>query len=110
MKIGVKLLIVGALILLLPLGALGVLITVQASSGIKATQVGNLDNLSKSMALYTENRLEGDMRTAMALANDQDVRRAVQNANAGIGQKPGLAELTKEDYEHARSLRLQESP
>ena len=95
MKIGAKLLTVGAAILLVPLGVLGVLITLQANSGIEGIMMENLNTLSRSMALYTDSRLEGDMRTSLGLAGDMDIRQAVKNANSGTTKGPAIDALNK---------------
>jgi methyl-accepting chemotaxis protein len=69
MKIGGKLMGAGAAILIIPFAVMGVIVSIQATSGIKALVSGDITNLTASMADYSERTLQGDIGVAEALAS-----------------------------------------
>jgi methyl-accepting chemotaxis protein len=71
MKIGGKLMVAGAAILIIPFAVMGIIISVQATSGITALAGGQITNLTASMADYSERTLQGDVGVAEALASAQ---------------------------------------
>jgi methyl-accepting chemotaxis protein len=83
LRIGGKLIFFGSLIILIPFCALGILVTVQANSGITGLMENNLVNMAQSMADYTENKLQVELRVANSLAIGTDVVAAVEEANKG---------------------------
>jgi methyl-accepting chemotaxis protein len=81
MKIGSRLIIVGAAILIIPFAIMGIIVSIQATSGITALVGGQITNLTESMADYTERTLEGYMHVSLALAASPDVASCVEAAN-----------------------------
>jgi methyl-accepting chemotaxis protein len=83
MKIGGKLMVAGAAILIIPFAIMGIIVSTQATSGITALVSGQITNLTASMADYTEGKILGDMRTTMALAASSDIIDVVAAVNQG---------------------------
>lgn len=87
MKIGGKLLSLGSAILLIPLATVGFLVTIKAREGILVTSKETVNNMARSMAQYTDMRLQGDTRFVVGLADDGDIKRLVRDTNAGAVTK-----------------------
>jgi methyl-accepting chemotaxis protein len=81
MKIGGKLIVAGAAILIIPFAIMGFIVSARATSGITSLVGGQLTNLTASMADYTERTLEGYMHASLALASSPDIASCVEAAN-----------------------------
>jgi methyl-accepting chemotaxis protein len=93
MKIGSKLIALGSAILLIPLGTVGILVTNRASESVLLASKGNVDNMARSMADYTDLRLQGDTRFVIGLAEDGDIKALLGKANAGIAKPDEVSRL-----------------
>jgi methyl-accepting chemotaxis protein len=83
LKIGGKLMLVGAAIVVIPFGLMGVIVSIQAQRGIMELVSDQLVTLTHCMADYTDERIQGDMRTSIALAASSDVVASVAAVNRG---------------------------
>jgi methyl-accepting chemotaxis protein len=71
MKIGGRLIVVGAAIIIIPFAVMGIIVSARATSGITELVSGQIRNLTASMADYSERTLQGDVGVAEALASAQ---------------------------------------
>lgn len=83
LRIGEKLMLTGAAIVLVPFIVMGVIVYVQAEKGINALIGGELVALTRSMSDYVENSLQGYVTTDLALAAMPEVASCVESYNAG---------------------------
>jgi methyl-accepting chemotaxis protein len=83
LKIGERLMISGAAIVLIPFALMGVIVSLRANSGITALVSDQLVTLTRSMADYAEERIQGDIRESMAIAASSDVEEGVAAVNRG---------------------------
>jgi methyl-accepting chemotaxis protein len=103
-RIGGQILGIGMAILLIPMTIIGVIASVKASEGMTALAEGNVDNMARSMANYTELRLQSDKRFVMGLSFDAEIREILEKSNTG--------RLLKEDSEkvNAKLLDIKKKP
>jgi methyl-accepting chemotaxis protein len=83
LKIGGKILLVGAAIVLISFVVMGVIVYFQARSGITNIVNDQLITLTRSMSDYAEGKVQGDIRTTMALAASSDIADGVAAVNQG---------------------------
>ena len=83
MKIGARLIVAGAAILIIPFAIMGIIVSVKATSGITTLAGEQIANLTSSMADYAEGKILGDLRTSIALADSADIVEGVAAANRG---------------------------
>ena len=83
LKIGEKLMLVGATIVIVPFVVMGIIVYMRTSSGITSLVGGQLSTLTESMADYIENSLQGYVDTDLALASSADVVECVDAYNRG---------------------------
>ncbi len=95
MKIGGKLLTLGSAILLIPLATVGILVTNKASESVLLASKENVDNMARSMADYTDLRLQGDTRFVIGLADDGDIKALLDRANAGVAKPDEVSRISE---------------
>jgi methyl-accepting chemotaxis protein len=83
LKIGGKLMLAGAAIVIIPFALMGIIVSIQANSGITTLVGDQLVSLTRSMTDFTESKIEGDLRTGLALAASADVVDGVAAINRG---------------------------
>ena len=83
LKIGGKLMLAGSAIVVIPFALMGIIVSIKAQSGITKLVGDQLVSLTRSMTDYTESKIEGDLRTSLALAASVDVVDGVEAANRG---------------------------
>jgi methyl-accepting chemotaxis protein len=83
LKIGGRLMLAGAVTIIVPFAIMGVIVSMRADSGIRDVIKGQLIALTSSIADYAENKIQGDVRASMALAASGDVIEGVEAANRG---------------------------
>ena len=110
LKIGGKLILFGSTVIAVPLLLLAFIVSIQAKAGLTAQTEQNLIALAESMADYTDNRLQGDLRVATSLALGADVIEAVEESNRGIASSKGLASDKAQAAENAKLVKLWENP
>ena len=94
LKIGGKLMVAGAIIVLVPFLTMGVIVYLQAQAGITKLIGEDLVSLTRSMSDYTETSLQNYLCTSLSLAASPDVVENVEAANRGSpGSAQGLAAL-----------------
>jgi methyl-accepting chemotaxis protein len=104
LKIGGKLMLIGGAILVASFLMVTVVVIVQSTKGITSLVGDQLVTLTRSMADFTEEKIQADMRTALALAASGDVIDSVEAANrGGNGAARTIASLD------ARLAKLEES-
>jgi methyl-accepting chemotaxis protein len=86
--------VAGAFIVLIPFLTMGIIVYLQAQTGITKLVGGDLVSLTKSMSDYTETSLQNYLCTSLSLAASPDVVENVEAANRGSpGSSRGLAAL-----------------
>ena len=93
LKIGSKVLLTGGITILALLVIIIIIINAQLNFGISKLVGDQLTTLATSMADYTETRIQGDMRTAMMLADNENVIKFVEAANSNIQSTAGLSSV-----------------
>jgi methyl-accepting chemotaxis protein len=83
LKIGTKLMLVGAAIIVIPFAVMGVIVSIRATSGITRLVEGQLTNVTRCLADYAESKIQSDLRTCRALSASSDIEKVVEEANAG---------------------------
>jgi methyl-accepting chemotaxis protein len=83
LTIGARLMLCGACIVLIPFTLMGFVIYRQARQGIAVLVDNQLSCITRSMADYTQNKMEGDLRTGLALAGSATLVDAVEAVNLG---------------------------
>ena len=83
LRIGTKLMVVGAAILVVPFALMSAIVSMRAQSGITAIVESQLGGITQSMADYAEASIVGDRRAALALASAGDIAEAVGLAASG---------------------------
>ena len=91
MKIGQKLTLTGAAIVLVPFAVMGVAATLRAQSGIIKLVGDDLSSLTSSLADFAESKIQGDLRTCMALAASPAVASTLGQVNRGTPAARGSA-------------------
>ncbi|HRY53405.1 MAG TPA: methyl-accepting chemotaxis protein [Spirochaetia bacterium] len=91
MKIGQKLTLIGAAIVLVPFAAMGVAASLRAQSGITKLVGEDLSSLTSSLADFAESKIQGDLRTCMALAASPAVASTLGQVNRGAPTARGSA-------------------
>ena len=83
LKIGGKLMLVGAAIIIVPFAVMGVIVSIQSKNGISSLVNNELVTITQSMADYAEKTLEGYECAAIGIAGDGDIRDGLRAAAAG---------------------------
>jgi methyl-accepting chemotaxis protein len=83
LKIGSKLMLIGAAIVVIPFTIMGIIVSVQAKRGITALEEGQLTTITESMADYVEQTLSGYVNATMALAASPDVVACAEASDRG---------------------------
>ena len=83
LKIGSKILLTGGATILALLLTIFIVVDVQLNTGISKLVGDQLTTLATSMADYTETRIQGDIRSAIALAHSASLIAAVEAENQG---------------------------
>ena len=91
LKIGGKLMLAGAVIMVIPFALMGLVVSTQATKGITALLGDQLVAETRSMADYVENSLQGFIATDLALASSPDIAECVEANNRGA---PNAARLS----------------
>jgi methyl-accepting chemotaxis protein len=97
LKIGGKLILAGAAIVVVPFALMGIIVSIQAKSGITKLVGDQLVTVTRSMADYTDRTFEGYECAAVALAGDGDIRDGLKAAQAGgVAGQRGTAFLNEQ--------------
>jgi methyl-accepting chemotaxis protein len=97
LKIGGKLMLAASAIVSIPFALMGFIVSVQAQAGIKSLVGEQLISLTRSMTDYTESKLEGDIRTSLALASSANIVEGVEAINrGGAATAKAIASLTSQ--------------
>ena len=91
LKIGGRLMVAGAAIVVIPFAVMGIIVSTQATSGITALVSGQLTNLTASMADYADNTFSDYMHASMALASSPDVASSIEASNQADASSARLA-------------------
>jgi methyl-accepting chemotaxis protein len=83
LKIGGRLMVAGAAIVGIPFILLGIIVSLQATSGISGIVRDNISQITTSMADYAEKTLQGYEYTSLALACSGDMVDALRAAESG---------------------------
>jgi methyl-accepting chemotaxis protein len=86
LRIGGKLVLFGSTLIILAFSVLTLTVTIRANAGISRLSTANLMMLAQTMANSIDNRFQSDIRLCLALAHDQDMIEAAQNAANGTRQ------------------------
>ncbi len=108
-RIGGQILGIGMAIFIVPMNIIGIITSLNSTSGMTRLATENVDNMARSMANYTELRLQSDKRFVIGLSVDADITNFLEKANKGqiterdtrelnaklqaINTKPDLASL-----------------
>jgi methyl-accepting chemotaxis protein len=84
LKIGSKLMLAGAAIIVIPFATMGIIVSLKAQSGITDLIENQLTMITTSLADYAEGKLKGDLRTCQALAGADEVAEAISATNRGL--------------------------
>ncbi len=93
MRIGGQILSIGMVILLAPMVLIGIIATSNSSRGMTQLAMGNVDNMARSMANYTELRLQSDKRFVLGLSMDGEIRDFLEASNRGRSTREDTARL-----------------
>jgi methyl-accepting chemotaxis protein len=88
LKIGARLMLVGAAIVIIPFAIMGVIVSIRANKGITALVGEQLVTLTDSMSDYCESSIQNYLCTSLALAGSNDIVESVEAADRG---GPGAA-------------------
>ncbi len=82
-RIGTKLLVAGATMVIVSFSAMGFIVSEQVKSGVTALVGADLTTLTNTLADYAERTFDGDRLVSLALSSDADVRSCILASNSG---------------------------
>jgi methyl-accepting chemotaxis protein len=97
LKLGVKLIIVGSILLLIPIATVGILAVNKASSGLATIEDEQLVGVTKTLSKAVDNALEGEMKAVKDLSiSTETIRAATSAATVGLqGAQGDIAALNQ---------------
>jgi methyl-accepting chemotaxis protein len=90
LRIGGKLTAIGAAVVFIPLLIVGITAVLETEKGITSLASDNLMTIAKCMTDYADTRIQCDMRTSLALAQNADLIAAIDANNRGAPQSGAL--------------------
>lgn len=94
LKLGVKLILVGSIILLIPLATVGYMAVSKASSGLASIENEQLAGTTKALADGVDNALKGEMKVVLNLSVEDSVVKAATAATQ-YGSKNASDEISQ---------------
>ena len=83
LKIAGKLMLAGAAIVIIPCALMGVIVNAKAANGITDLVNSQLEMITRSMADYVEDQIQGDLRACLALAASGDIAENIAASSRG---------------------------